>query len=181
MCAYRVLWLRQQWTILCQCSQQTWWAPWHNRWITFRWAQQERWVEEFVSVCFLGLHQYKVQYSLFLLTPSAELVLHHWLTCLLGPTVNKLPSACTVPGHIYSHWQGWRFYRVTFKFVLLLVPMMQCTRCVYFRPCNLIHLSLVFLSQIFTTSAHSIPRLFTREGPTLIMTNVQGFLFTFNV
>lgn len=128
---FRVLWLRRQWTILCQCSQQTWWAPWHNRWIIFHWAQQERWVEELVCFAFFDFFN-KMQCSLFLLALSAKLALCHWLIYLSGSSMNKLHcayyAAYSILGHIYSHWQGWCFHCVAFKFELLFVHMTQCTR-----------------------------------------------------
>lgn len=142
VCACRVLWLRQRWTIRCQCSQPTWWAPWHSRWTTFRWAPRERWVAEFVSLDFTS----KRQCFLFLPATSAEWILHPWRTRLLGPSMNTPRSACTVLGHMCSHWQGWRFYFAALKFDLQKVLMMPCPSYVCFRPGNWIHWSLVFPS-----------------------------------
>lgn len=177
VCACRVLWLRQRWTIRCQCSQQTWWAPWHNRWTTFPWAPQERWVAEFVSLDFIS----ERQHFLFFPATSAEWILHRWGPRLLCPCMNKPHSACTVLGHMYLYWQGWRVYFAAFKFDLQKVLTMPCPRYVCFRPCNWIHWSIVFLSQMFMIWAHSSPRLFPRGEPTLIIANTRGFLFAFNV
>lgn len=73
-----------------------------------------------------------------------------WISCIV--------HAYSILGHIYSHWQGWSFHCIAFKFELLLVQMTQCTRyniCLWkgvyvctckSRTCNIIHLSLVFFS-----------------------------------
>lgn len=102
LCACRVLWLRQRWTILCQCSRQTWWAPWHNRWIIFLWAQQERWVEQFVQFSFLGLPPKDAILSVF--TSIISRIGSVPLTHLSGFPLNKLPHACLFcPGaHLLS-------------------------------------------------------------------------------
>lgn len=39
----RVQWYRPLWTHLCHCSLHPWWPPSHSRWVTSRWAVQERW------------------------------------------------------------------------------------------------------------------------------------------
>ena len=117
----------------------------------------------------------KRQHFLFLPPTSAGWILHHWGTRLLGPSMNKPHSACTVLGHMYSHWQGWRVYFAAFKSDFQKVLMMPCPRNVCFRPCNWIHWSVVFLSQMFMISAHNSPRLFPRGQPTLIIANNRAF------
>lgn len=131
----------------------------------------------FVSLDFIS----KRQHFLFFPATSAEWILHRWGPHLLCPSMNKPHSACTVLGHMYLYWQGWRVYFAAFKFDLQKVLMMPCPRYVCFRPCNWIHWSVVFLSQMFMILAHSSPRLFPRGEPTLIIANTWGFLFAFNV
>lgn len=179
VCASRVLWLHRPWTIQCQCSQQTWWAPWHNRWTIFRWAQQERWVEEFVLFWW-------VLFFFFGFLPQDEILSFHWhcqqnWLCTIDYHTFQVPvwTSClllaySILGQVYSHWQCWRLYCVAFKFELLPVLETKCTKydvCFWksvfmrvpekSRPCNLIHLSLFFFSQMLPTSANiSFPGYF---------------------
>lgn len=155
VCACRVLWSRRQWTILCQCSQQIWWVPWHNRWIIFRWAPQERWVEAFVLFSWISSIRCKTLFSLAL---SVKLVLYHWLTHLSGSRMNRQHSACIFNSGI-NLLTGTRPKLLLCRIWIWVTSYSYNTRhqvqCLFLekcldactcksRPCNLIHSSLCF-------------------------------------